>query len=61
MASSVASMSAKPRDDLHRIDCALRRLTRDLKTMPAPAKKQTFVRVNVWLDDRLRVMRRLER
>lgn len=43
---------------LHRIDCSLRRLARQLPDAKPGARSELVRRCNVWLDDRLRVMHR---
>jgi hypothetical protein len=44
--------------DVKRITSILRRLTRDITTMPPTAKRELYRRVDVWLDELHRVKNR---
>jgi hypothetical protein len=48
-------MSAKPHDDVQRVTAILKRLTRDIQRMPPTAKRELHKRIDVWLDELLRL------
>lgn len=47
--------SSKPRDDVQRITGILRKLTRDFGSMPPTARRQLMKRVDVYLDELIRL------